>query len=104
VRYYFIASENIGVGKVDEIDNIEKIEYAAEKSLAAEVIEHLPGKYNQRLGKRFSDGKELSGGEWQKVALARAYMKNAEVIILDEPTAALDARAEFEAFQRFIDL
>lgn len=104
VKYYFIASENIGVGKVDEIDNLEKIEYAAEKSLAAEVIDHLPEKYNQQLGKRFSGGKELSGGEWQKVALARAYMKDAEVIILDEPTAALDARAEFEAFQRFIDL
>ena len=104
VKYYFIASENIGVGKVDEIDNRPKIEYAAEKSLAAEVIEQLPGKYDQQLGKRFTGGKDLSGGEWQKVALARAYMKNAEVIILDEPTAALDARAEFEAFQRFTDL
>ncbi len=104
VKYYFVAGENIGVGKVDEIDNRSKIEYAAEKSLAAEVIEQLPGKYDQQLGKRFTGGKDLSGGEWQKVALARAYMKNAEVIILDEPTAALDARAEFEAFQRFTDL
>ena len=104
VKYYFIASENIGVGKVDEIDDRPKIEYAAEKSLAAEVIEKLPEKYDQQLGKRFTGGKDLSGGEWQKVALARAYMKNAEVIILDEPTAALDARAEFEAFQRFTDL
>jgi ATP-binding cassette subfamily B protein len=104
VKYYFVASENIGVGKVDEIDNRPKIEYAAEKSLASEVIEQLPGKYDQQLGKRFTGGKDLSGGEWQKVALARAYMKNADVIILDEPTAALDARAEFEAFQRFTDL
>ena len=104
VKYYFVASENIGVGKVDEIDNRPKIEYAAERSLAAEVIEKLPEKYDQQLGKRFTKGKDLSGGEWQKVALARAYMKNAEVIILDEPTAALDARAEFEAFQRFTDL
>ncbi len=104
VKYYFIASENIGVGKVDEIDNRSKIEYAAEKSLASEVIEKFPDEYDQQLGKRFSKGKDLSGGEWQKVALARAYMKNAEVIILDEPTAALDARAEFEAFQRFTDL
>ena len=104
VKYYFVASENIGVGKVDEIDNRPKIEHAAERSLAAEVIEKLPEKYDQQLGKRFTKGKDLSGGEWQKVALARAYMKNAEVVILDEPTAALDARAEFEAFQRFTDL
>ncbi len=104
VKYYFVASENIGVGKVEEVDNRPKIEFAAEKSLAAEVIEQLPDKYDQQLGKRFTGGKDLSGGEWQKIALARAYMKNAEVIILDEPTAALDARAEFQAFQRFTDL
>ena len=104
VKFQFIASENIGVGKVDEIDNRSKIKYAAEKSLADQVIEELPEGYDQQLGKRFRQGKELSGGQWQKIALARAYMKNAEVVILDEPTAALDARAEFEAFQRFADL
>ncbi len=104
VRYHFTAKENIAVGKIDELSNQEQIEYAAHKSLANQVIETLPDRYEQQLGKRFHQGKELSGGQWQKVALARAYMKNAEVIVLDEPTAALDARAEFEAFQRFTEL
>lgn len=104
VKYYFAAKENIGVGKVEEIGNLTKIKHAAERSLADQVIDELPEGYNQQLGKRFQRGQDLSGGQWQKIALARAYMKNAEVIILDEPTAALDARAEFEAFQRFTDL
>ncbi len=104
VKFQMIARENIGVGKVDEMDNTSKIKFAAQRSLADQVIEDLPDGYDQQLGKRFRQGKELSGGQWQKIALARAYMKNAEVIILDEPTAALDARAEFEAFQRFVDL
>jgi len=68
------------------------------------VIDALPAEYEQQLGKRFKDGVDLSGGQWQKIALARAYMKDAEVVILDEPTSALDARAEYEAFQRFIGL
>jgi len=68
------------------------------------VIERLPGGYDQMIGKRFRNGVELSGGEWQKLAIARAYMRDAEVLILDEPTAALDARAEFEVFQRFKEL
>ena len=72
--------------------------------MADQVVSTLPMKYDQPLGKRFHNGKELSGGQWQKVALARAYMKNAQVIVLDEPTSALDARAEFEAFERFTEL
>ena len=104
VKYNFSAKENIAIGKIEEIDDQSRIEYAAEKSLADQVISTLPLGYDQPLGKRFHDGKELSGGQWQKVALARAYMKNAQVIVLDEPTSALDARAEFEAFERFTEL
>lgn len=104
VRYEFTIGENIAVGKIDEIKNQAKIEAAADKSLAADVVEDLPNKYEQQLGKRFKSGKDLSGGQWQKIALARAYMKDARVMILDEPTSALDARAEYEAFQRFIAL
>jgi len=80
------------------------IEQAAFKSLAADVIDQLPAKYDQMIGRRFKDGVDLSGGQWQKIALARAYMRDAQLMILDEPTAALDARAEHEVFQRFIDL
>ena len=104
VRYYFTARENIAVGKIEEAENLEIIQRAAEKSLASGVIEALPQGYDQPLGKRFHDGKDLSGGQWQKMALARAYMKDAEVVVLDEPTSSLDARAEYEAFQRFIGL
>jgi ATP-binding cassette subfamily B protein len=77
---------------------------AARKSLAESLLPRLPRGYRQRLGRRFEGGVELSGGEWQKVALARAYMRDAQVLILDEPTSALDARAEFEVFRRFADL
>jgi ATP-binding cassette, subfamily B, bacterial len=103
-RYEFTVKENIAIGKIDEIDNQERIEKAAELSLANEVVSELPSGYNQQLGKRFVKGQELSGGQWQKIALARAYMKNAEVMILDEPTSALDAKAESEVFERFIHL
>ncbi len=72
--------------------------------MADAVIEKLPGGYEQMLGRRFEGGVDLSGGEWQKVALARAYLRDAQVLILDEPTAALDARSEFEVFQRFAEL
>lgn len=104
VKYHFTAKENIAIGKIEELDDQNRIEYAAEKSLADQVIKDLPLGYDQQLGKRFHEGKELSGGQWQKVALARAYMKNAQVVVLDEPTSALDARAEFEAFERFTEL
>jgi ATP-binding cassette subfamily B protein len=104
VRFMFTASENIAVGNIDEKDNRPQIETSAQKSLADEVVDGLPKKYDQMLGKRFAGGVDLSGGQWQKVALARAYMREAQLIILDEPTASLDARAEHEVFVRFAEL
>jgi ATP-binding cassette subfamily B protein len=104
LRYQMSLSQNIAVGNIGEIDNKELIKKAAHESLADALAEKLPNQYDQWLGRRFNDGVELSGGEWQKVALARAYMKDAQLLILDEPTAALDARAEYEVFQRFAQL
>lgn len=104
LRYQMTLSQNIAVGNIQQSDNKELINKAAKESLADAVAQKLPGKYDQWLGKRFNNGVELSGGEWQKVALARVYMKDAQLLILDEPTAALDARAEFEVFQRFAEL
>ena len=104
VRYDMVVRENIGVGEIGAVEAMPRVERAAERSLAAAVVERLPNRYEQMLGRRFDGGVELSGGEWQKVALARAYLRDAEVLILDEPTAALDARAEFEVFQRFTEL
>jgi ATP-binding cassette subfamily B protein len=104
VKFELTLRENIAVGDIDEIYNQPRIDGAAEKSLADQVIAGLPMGYDQPLGKRFKQGKDLSGGQWQKIAIARAYMKDAEVLILDEPTSALDARAETEAFNRFIKL
>jgi ATP-binding cassette subfamily B protein len=103
-KYEFSVKENIAIGKIDEINDYERIQKAAELSLADEVVSELKYGYEQQLGKRFAKGQELSGGQWQKIALARAYMKNAEVMILDEPTSALDAKAESEVFERFIGL
>lgn len=104
VRFMFTAKENIAVGNITQQENFSSISDAAHKSLADGVIENLPKKYDQMLGKRFSGGVDLSGGQWQKVALARAYLREAQLIILDEPTAALDARAEHEVFVRFSEL
>ena len=103
-RYEFTLRENIAVGAIDAVTDNHRIGQAAELSLASEVIDALEEGVETQLGKRFKKGQELSGGQWQKVALARAYMKDAKVMILDEPTAALDAKAEYEVFERFIDL
>jgi len=104
VRFMFTAGENIAIGNIAEEKNLGRIQDSAHKSLADDVIEPLPKKYEQMLGKRFAGGVELSGGQWQKIALARAYMREAQLIILDEPTASLDARAEHEVFVRFAEL
>jgi len=104
VRYAFLLRENIGVGEIGAVDDGERIRQAAERSLAAGLAQRFPKGYEQMLGRRFEEGIELSGGEWQKVALARAYLREAQVLILDEPTAALDARAEYEVFLRFAEL
>jgi ATP-binding cassette, subfamily B, bacterial len=104
VRYHFTAADNIAVGRIEARDDRARIVAAAERSLADEVVRKLPDGYEQVLGKRFRTGVDLSGGEWQKIAIARAYMRDAQLLILDEPTAALDARAEFEVFERFKEL
>lgn len=104
IRYQMTVSQNIAIGNIEEKENESLIQQAAKQSLADILIQQLPDKYEQALGKRFNQGVELSGGEWQKVALARAYMKEAQLLILDEPTAALDARAEYEVFERFTEL
>src|ERR1700691_5308380 len=104
MRYELTARENIAVGRVEELDNLTLLRTAARKSMAENVIARLPRGYDQMLGGRFDGGLDLSGGEWQKVALARAYLRDAQLLILDEPTAALDARSEFEVFHRFAEL
>jgi ATP-binding cassette, subfamily B, bacterial len=104
VRYDFLLRENIAVGNIARLEDEPRIESAAARSLADTVAARLPGRYGQMLGRRFEGGVDLSGGEWQKVALARAYMREAQLLILDEPTAALDARAEYEVFLRFSEL
>jgi len=103
-RYDLTARENIAVGWIEARDDQARIEDSARKSLAQDVVEGLERRYDHVLGRRFDGGANLSGGEWQKVALARAYMRDAQLLVLDEPTAALDARAEYQVFQRFSEL
>jgi ATP-binding cassette subfamily B protein len=104
MRYELTSTENIAIGRIQERDNQFRIRSAAGKSLADDVIRQLPKRYEQRLGCRFEGGVDLSGGEWQKIALARAYLRDAQLLILDEPTASLDARSEHEVFKRFAEL
>jgi ATP-binding cassette, subfamily B, bacterial len=108
MRYEMTAWQNIAVGRIDTLRKAAAgngdVQQAALKSLADDVIQRLPGGYDQLLGRRFEGGVDLSGGEWQKIALARAYLRDAQVLILDEPTASLDARSEYEVFQRFAEL
>jgi ATP-binding cassette subfamily B protein len=104
MRYEMTARENIGVGLIDQVGNLSRLQQSARKSLAHDVVQRLPSGYEQMLGRRFDGGVDLSGGEWQKLALARAYLRDAQVLVLDEPTSALDARSEYEVFQRFAEL
>jgi ATP-binding cassette subfamily B protein len=104
MRYEMTARQNIAVGRIESESDQAAIDEAAQKSLAEGVIQRLSGKYDQMLGRRFEGGVDLSGGEWQKLALARAYLRDAQLLILDEPTAALDARSEMEVFERFAEL
>ena len=104
MRYEMTARENIAIGRIEVDYKAGEIEYAAEKSMASDVIARLRNGYDQMLGRRFEGGVDLSGGEWQKLALARAYLRDAQLLILDEPTASLDARSEFEVFERFAEL
>jgi len=104
VRFEMTARENIAIGRTEKEHSQEQLDLAAHKSLADTVIHKLAGGWEQMLGRRFEGGVELSGGEWQKIALARAYLRDAQLLILDEPTAALDARSELEVFERFAEL
>jgi ATP-binding cassette subfamily B protein len=104
VTYQATAAENIGLGNVQDINDRERIEVAGAQAGAAELISGLPEGYDTALGKWFDQGVNLSGGEWQKVALARAFMRDAKILLLDEPTSALDAQAEYDLFERLRSL
>jgi ATP-binding cassette subfamily B protein len=104
MHYDMTVADNISTGRIEVRNDGFRIRAAAFKSLAESVVQKFPDGYDQMLGCRFAGGVDLSGGEWQKIALARTYLRDAQLLILDEPTAALDARAEHEVFQRFADL
>lgn len=104
MRYEMTARENIAVGRIERMNDMDMLQQSAQKSMAVDVLRKLPRGFEQMLGRRFDGGVDLSGGEWQKVALARAYLRDAQVLILDEPTSALDARSEYEVFKRFAEL
>jgi ATP-binding cassette subfamily B protein len=104
VRFQMRAYENIGLGSIEHIGDHARVEWAAAQSRASDIVARLPGQYGQMLGRRFEGGVDLSGGEWQKFALSRAYMRDPQLLILDEPTASLDARGEYEVFRSFMDL
>ena len=103
-RYEMTARENLAVGRIESAPDLPALRMAAEKSSADRGVDKLPRRYDQMLDRRFDEGVDLSGGEWQKIALARAYLREAQLLILDEPTASLDARSEFEVFRRFAEL
>ncbi len=103
-RFYLTARENIGLSWVNEIYNMRRIMEASSTSGADRVIEGLPHGYDSVLGRYFNEGNELSIGEWQKIAIARAFMRNCEILILDEPTASVDVKTEHDIFQRFEEL
>jgi ATP-binding cassette subfamily B protein len=102
--YHFSARENIGVGRVERMENLQLVKQAATKSGADSIISKLPKGYDNMLGHGFDEGCQLSGGEWQKIALARAFMRDAAILVLDEPTASLDARTEYETFSHMKEL
>ena len=104
VRYHLPAAENIGFGQIEALDDLPRIEKSAVKSGADAIIEALPDRYQTVLGRWFSKGRDLSGGEWQKIALARAFMRDCDILVLDEPTASLDAENEMRVFQQFREL
>ena len=101
VKYQLTARENIGFGQINELEDTERIQHAADRGGANDVLDELPQGMDTMLGRWFEKGHELSGGQWQKIALGRAFMRDSEVLVLDEPTAALDAEREYEIFQRF---
>jgi ABC-type multidrug transport system fused ATPase/permease subunit len=104
VRYQFTAAENVGLGEVSALEDRPRIERAVDRGGARPVVDELPQRLDTMLGGWFEQGTELSGGQWQKIALARAFMRDAELLVLDEPTASLDAEAEHDLFQRLRDL
>ncbi len=104
VRYHATARENVGFGQIDRLEDEPRLVSATERGGADEVIESLPERYETMLGRWFNNGRELSGGQWQKIALGRAFMRDSELLVLDEPTASLDAEREYEIFQRFREL